>query len=203
MKDWLRIVLPVVPDGFGGRLEVNSNSPLSHHKAVEALGRYFRQEFHYDSPPYFAGEARLDSPDKRRSFLWCHPKPGSIKFRAIGACSFEVIKQNSGTTGWALTWAWFHPFQRHCGSLSHSWDFFLEEFGEFHCVRPLSADMERFLSTREPDFVRKQFQLFREKLRLERYCKKVADAWAEEGWNAEMQKEEEALNRNESRIAAD
>jgi len=195
MKDWLRITLPVVPDavfpnGFGGRLEVNSNSPLSHHKALEILGRYFNREFHYDEPPYFTAEARVNPPDRQRSFLWCHSKPGSGSFRAVGACSFEVLKQRSGKIGWALTWAWFHPFERRRGHLSSSWDFFVEEFGQFHCVRPLSADMERFLSTREPDFVRKQYQLFREKLRLERSCKRMADEWI-----TQMDEEEKALNR--------
>lgn len=135
-----------------GCLQVFIGSPLSPRRAVWQAARMFRREFGYDVAQY-GHEGREDDPNSR-AFLWPdHSIPRSdrqpFSTYAVGACCFRY-REWPEYTGWALQWAWFHPYYRRRGKMSRSWPRFREMFGEFEIEPPYSAGMWAFVAKHAP-----------------------------------------------------
>jgi hypothetical protein len=134
-----RIRLPRVPaDLVWGRnlTRVTWRSPLPLRRAVWECARHFCRELRYDFPQY--GYRGRDSDRDHVAYLWTDP--GWIPAHVVGAACFRLRER-----GYALQWAWLHPFFRRRGLLTAAWPAFRTEFGDFAVERPLSEAMQAFL----------------------------------------------------------
>jgi hypothetical protein len=148
-SSYYRIVLPVLPDTlYGSGACITDGSPRRVRQAVEKLARFFRQEFGYDFLQYSADERDPNG----RAYLWVghvsdyfvktgRGRRGGGQVAAYGACCFR-----KRTSGWALAWVWFHPYERSRGHLSAMWPDFRAKYGDFYVEQPLSRSMRSFLS---------------------------------------------------------
>jgi hypothetical protein len=131
---------------------VNRASRLRVHRGVQQLACYFRREFRYDFPLYRAGEP--DRNPRDRAYLWVGDYLRSdISEPVVGACCFRW-RTDVQPNGFALQFAWFHPYARRKGRLSSAWPFFRARFGDFVIEEPLSYAMRAFVSkhdTRPPE----------------------------------------------------
>lgn len=141
---------------------VTARSPLAHRRAVERLGIYLKREEHYDFPIYDAEEAAQYSGRAGDvAFLWTSyraadwGKSGELH-PAVGACCFRWRQWSDAPAGWALAWAWFHPYERRRGHLKRAWPYFCERFGNFLPEPPLTPAMKSFVRTMQDRAVKAQ-----------------------------------------------
>ena len=134
------------PPGLPAPWVVATKSPASVRKAVEQLGRYFRREFHYDFVPYTS----LVDVGRGRVYLWSVRTFHKHDMREliVGACGFYWGEWDNHPHGWAMSWCWFHPYERRRGHLSRAWPYCLARFPGFICEPPLSDAMTKFLLKR-------------------------------------------------------
>lgn len=126
---------------------VSSSSPLSVRRAAVELATYFKHEFHYDFLQF--AETPEGSHERDRAFLYSHGlflggRPIASNIPLVGCCSFRW-RENDEPPGYALQWAWFHPYFRRQGLLTRSWRYFTDRFGRFRVEEPLSLAMKAFL----------------------------------------------------------
>jgi hypothetical protein len=137
--------------GRGGRTAsmITADSPLALRLAVARLALWFRREFHYDFVPY---EADSHPPDCQ-IFAWADDdREHNRQAPLIGAAGFDV-EDRLPARPWMLGWAWFHPYARRQGYLSHAWPLFRERFGDFLVRFPLSEPMQAFLAKVDPEAI--------------------------------------------------
>ena len=117
--------------------------------AVECIAWYFRREFDYDFVQYCAAEK--DDVTRPVTYLWADE--GTLhngKITTFGACCFRWREFRDHDPGYALDFAWLHPYQRMHGVLSRAWPYFRARFGQdFYVQPPLSIAMVRFLAKQE------------------------------------------------------
>jgi len=132
---------------------VNSLSCLQNRRAVWKLALYFRREFGYDTAPWGYEGKYVDDEAIAYMFTlsdiysdkedWRQPEYG------FGAVGFRWRRWTDAPHGWALQWAWIHPYQRNRGNLSKLWPSLKKLHGDFHVEPPLSAAMKRFIESQD------------------------------------------------------
>lgn len=130
---------------------IDKNSAYDLRRKLQTFAYYFKRELKFDFIQYQASE-HLEGPGTYRGFLFTsfaydlleedEPTP----YRLYGGGLFRWQEREDSEPNWELDWIWLHPFFRHRGILTKNWPILLREFGKFDIARPLSADMERFLS---------------------------------------------------------
>lgn len=125
---------------------VNHLSSVRMQEAVYKLALYAKREMRFDFTPWGVREDIDPNPGHQaNAFLWL--SGDAITFTsvlAIGAVCFRW-REEDAPLGWAMRWAWMHPYERGCGNLSGAWPFFRHVYGDFVVERPLSRAMEGFL----------------------------------------------------------
>jgi hypothetical protein len=125
---------------------------------MKALAKDYREKERGDleaSDPVrvvqYGYEGREENPGDV-AFLWPHQEAADsgdeFLVPMVGACCFRWREWQDAPDGWALQWAWFHPWHRRRGLLSRSWPAFRQEFGAFLVEPPLSEAMAVFLAAR-------------------------------------------------------
>lgn len=125
-----------------------SSMSLDTRYGIEIIGRYFRNEFDYDFPPY---EANFPGNQDREIHLLTEYNSGDpYASKLYGCIEFQRgIYGNVAHDIWILTWVWLHPFFRNRGELSRAWPGIGKRHGPFIVQPPISTAMRSFLSTRK------------------------------------------------------
>ncbi|UNK05138.1 hypothetical protein MN210_14265 [Psychrobacter raelei] len=124
--------------------EISSESDVELRDILESFARYFKEEMHYDNVQYYSNshKSNLVGYLFRNSALdVVTEEHTSSPTRWFGGCLFEYENDE-----WTLCWVWLHPFFRNRGELSTAWKEFKDKYGDFKVQKPLSAQMEKFLS---------------------------------------------------------
>lgn len=131
---------------------VGPASPVTWRDATEKLAYYFRRELEYDSPPYTAAEVENWDLAKDRVLVFVKDtvlEDWEDYLYFIGAVGVRWREWDNAPHGWAIAWAWLHPYERRKGHLSKSWPFLLEKFPNFRVEAPISDAMIGFLKKME------------------------------------------------------
>jgi hypothetical protein len=129
-------------------LRIQWDDPLPLRNAVHRFARYFRREFKYDFVQYSPSD--IQGPDEANAFLFCDPR-WEDSYDAYGACCFRWREWKDHPPGWALQWAWMHPYWREKGHFKRVYPLFRERFGLFHFEPPLSKAMRGFIDKHAAD----------------------------------------------------
>lgn len=123
-------------------------TPAVWRRAVYRIACFFRREFQYDFVQY--GRDGNESDPNAIAYIWSSGVCDGRGWLDIvyGACCFRLRKN-----GWALQWAWLHPYKRNQGVLREAWPFFRARFGAFDVEWPISDAMLAFLRKHQPDLL--------------------------------------------------
>jgi hypothetical protein len=123
---------------------IGPNSPKPWRKEVERLAYYFRREMGFDFAPYTADESDNSlEVDRDRVLAFTKEEWGRVRF--VGAVGIRWREWDDAPSGWSVSWAWVHPYERRKGYLAKVWPFVLEMFPNPRIEPPVSTAMKRFL----------------------------------------------------------
>lgn len=119
--------------------------------AAEFIARLFKREEHYDFVQFRANEWSCDRLNKDRVLLFTNS--GSYYRHdlrtLIGAVCMRWRDEKYYTeptpAHWAISFVWFHPWERRRGHLTKAWPFMQAQFPGFYIETPYSPEMHAFL----------------------------------------------------------
>lgn len=143
-REAVDIVSPLIRGRHLAPVErVTIRSPLARRRAVYRVAAHFQRELGFGLLQYGYGGREADP--GHVAFLWVHPEavglPDAFRVPCVGATCFRLRDE-----GWAMQWAWVHPYFRRQGLLSDAWPDFVGEFGAFEVEGPHSVAMRGFLA---------------------------------------------------------
>lgn len=137
-------------DKFGhppGVSSVLTNKSTKRQRApAVVLATYFKREFGYDFIQYEINPSEDHEED--RAYLWSMDdyRDGKEISKYFGCLSVRWREWSNHEPGYALSWVWFHPYQRGRGHLTRMWPWFIKRFPGCSVEHPISPAMLGFLN---------------------------------------------------------
>lgn len=125
-----------------GHAMIRATDDMRLRRIVEAFGKCFRRELHFDFPPFEAEFVDFyGKPNKADVVLFDAQEMGATFPIAAGAAGLSMVQGDR-----VLDWIWLHPFERGERLMGYAWADLEAAYGDDFLVRnPLSGAMKGFL----------------------------------------------------------